>query len=159
MRKKKTLTLFFSPTPFVHIVLRIASCISKKAHCKNASAVVINTDASPMYTSFDTCTVCLCSRINSQTAVSKCSGTANTAFTCFVDIWCHPWHVYLSGSRLCVQHVRKLLNRAEWIRAALSHDLSVFNKNIFQRSVKRCWCFYNLCLGSIKWENLGFPNI
>lgn len=122
--------------------------------------MVINTDASPMYTSFNTCTVCLCSRIHSQTAVSKCSGTANTAFTRFVDNWCHPWHIYLSGSQLCVQHVPKLLNRAEWIRAALSHDLSVFNKNIFQRSLKRCWCFYNLCLGLFKGENLGgFLNI
>lgn len=110
--------------------------------------------------SSNTCTVCLCSRIHSQTAVSKCLGTANTAFTRFVDNWCHPWHIYLSGSQLCVQHVRKLLNCAEWIRAALSHDLSVFNKNIFQRSVKRCWCFYNLCLGLFKGENFGgFLNI
>lgn len=37
--------------------------------------------------------------------------------------------------------------------------LSVFNKNIFQRSVKRCWCFYNLCLGLLKGENLGLINI
>lgn len=46
-------------------------------------------------------------------------------------------NIYLLRSPLCVQHVRHLLNGV---------TLSV-SPNIFQLSVKRCWCFYNLCLG------------
>lgn len=46
---------------------------------------------------------------------------------------------------MCVQHVRHLLNRV---------TLSV-SPNIFQLSVKRCWCFYNLCLGFYKGGNTG----
>lgn len=69
----------------------------------------------------------------------------------FLAHWCHLWHIYLLSSQLCVQHVHNLLNHVELIQHCPT--LSVF-KNIFQLTVKRCWCFYNLCLGLLR-ENMG----
>lgn len=113
------------------------------AHCKDASAVVNNTNVSQDAHLFNTCAVCVFLFPHSLTDCSMkvprhCRYCIHLLFFFFfpLDNWCHPWHIYLSGSRLCVQHVHKLLNHVEWIRAALSHTLCVQQEHLSALSEK-----------------------
>lgn len=109
------------------------------------------TNTCKIYTSL-TCNMFVCCCIHSDSVVCRCYCTLSTASIGFWITGVTLWHTYLLSSPLWVQHVHNLLNHVELIQLHRP-ALSVF-KNIFQLSMKRCWCFYNLCLGLLR-ENMG----
>lgn len=76
--------------------------------------------------------LCVCSCTGSQTVVCwhhYCTSCCSN----WRDVW--RTHQCLWSSPLCVQSIQP------------HHVPLSVSKNIFQLPVKRCWCFYNLCLG------------
>lgn len=127
-----------------------------EAHCINASVMVCSnfTNTSNIFTSL-ICSICVCSRVLSQTVVCRCCSTVTTtSYWSWLTFWCDFLMAHLSVKvpSLCVQHVHNLWKHVE-SKQLHCPMLSVF-KNIFQLSMKRCWCFYNLCLALLR-ENMG----
>lgn len=136
------------------------------AHCKNASAVVNNTNTFQDVHLFNTCTVCVF--VPAFTHRLQYEGAAAPPILHPLAFFFFSFSFWITGvtrgTFICpaLDCVFNMCTNCwtTWSGSELHcPTLSVFNKNIFQRSVKRCWCFYNLCLGLLKGENLGLVNI